>query len=222
MSDERIYLPVCLYPHTAYRRSDVMRSIYKTYFAQAAASLVVVADDLLAYDSIVTGRFWTVEGALIKARRQGNELLRMVNRVRKTVPGVRRNSLHVWRDLTENEDFRALARAVDRFPNDDPGFNDVLAAFIDCRVQRFGWKQDPEVYAWERRYAVEEIAMSIYTTEMLGYSTEIWEKATNAGEPDPLGFLYAERNPDVRAWTGQDTTARRLRVLDLETCMASA
>jgi hypothetical protein len=54
--------------------------------------------------------------------------------------------------------------------------------------------------------------MSMFCTEVLGFSDEIWEKPVSPGVPDPLGLIYSDHRDLVARTTGRPAT-RTLRFL---------
>ena len=54
--------------------------------------------------------------------------------------------------------------------------------------------------------------MSVYATEILGYTTELWETPPPYGQPDPIRVLYARHAPLLEGIVGT-TALRRAQVV---------
>src|SRR5262249_59589773 len=57
------FIPVCLYPHTKYRTRAGVIYLLEKFELRSCDYLIVVADELLFLDRLVTGRFWTIDQA---------------------------------------------------------------------------------------------------------------------------------------------------------------
>jgi hypothetical protein len=175
--------------------------------------LIVVADRLLAYDNLVRGRYWSYDSVFVKARREASQIVRLIEHVAAKAKARSTGKIVYWDQIAEMEQFNqfsqrmrteflgveALATAVDRFAKG--------------RVERFGLGSSPERERdFEREYLLSEVCMSVYCTEVLGFSDEVWERPSKPELPDPLGLLYHDHADVVVRVTGRPAR-RRLQFL---------
>jgi hypothetical protein len=209
----RYYVPVCLYPHTKYRTKAGATFLFERFLADSEQYLIVIADRLYALDRLVTGRYWNYDSVFIKARREAGEVMSLFERIAKRAGAARNGKIVYWDDIAAGEAFKRFAGGVRTELSANAALLSSLEAFVKLRVDRFGMGSDHAKEAeFEREYLLSEVAMSMYCTEVLGFSTEVWEKPVSQGVPDPLGLIYSEHRDLVARTTGH-AAARRLHFL---------
>lgn len=60
----------------------------------------------------------------------------------------------------------------------------------------------------EYDYLFSEITMSIFLTELCGYTDEIWEKPQNESMVDPIDILYRDEQDSLRNILSIDKSKR--------------
>ncbi len=209
----RCYVPVCLYPHTKYRTRAGATFLFERFLIDSEQYLIVVADRLYALDRLVTGRFWNHDSVFIKARREAGQVSSLLERVAKRADAARNGKIVYWDDIAAGDAFKRFDRSVRAELSADAALVSSIEAFVKLRVDRFGMGSDHAKEAeFEREYLLCEVSMSMYCTEVLGFSTEVWEKPVSQGVADPLGLIYSEHRDLVARTTGHAAT-RRLRFL---------
>lgn len=208
------FIPVCLYPHTRYRTRTGLGALIEKFALDRNGHMIVVADFLLALDNLVTGRFWNPDMVFDKARRQGAEIFNLIRKTARQHDSDKAMSLKYWDEVAATKDFKDFLPRITAACKACEPFRTVVEEFVQTRIDRFaGGDAGNRQYQAETDYILGEISMSVYCTEVLGYSTEIWEKPMEPGAPDPLGVLYT-RHPDlVRQVCGKDRLDRRLEFL---------
>lgn len=79
----------------------------------------------------------------------------------------------------------------------------AIEEFVRGRIDRFGLGAAPDrERGYEREYLLSEVCMSAYCTEILRYSTKVWERPPARDVPDPLKLLYDERKELVERVIG--------------------
>jgi hypothetical protein len=210
---KRYYVPVCLYPHTTYRTKAGATLLFDKYLVDSEQYLIVIADRLHALDRLVTGRYWSYDSVLIKARREAGEVSSLFERIAKRADAARHGKIAYWDDIAAGEAFKRFNKGLRAELSSNAAFVSSLEAFVKLRVDRFGLGSDHDKEAeFEREYLLSEVSMSMFCTEVLGFSDEIWEKPVSPGVPDPLGLIYSDHRDLVARTTGRPAT-RTLRFL---------
>jgi hypothetical protein len=210
---KRCYVPVCLYPHTTYRTKAGATLLFDKFLVESEQYLIVIADRLHALDRLVTGRFWNQESVFIKARREAGQVLSLFERIAKRADAGRHGKIVYWDDIAAGEAFERFNRGVRAALSANAALVSSLEAFVKLRVNRFGMGSDhAKEAAFEREYLLSEVAMSMFCTEVLGFSDEIWEKPVAQGAPDPLALIYSDHRDLVARTTGH-AAARTLHFL---------
>jgi hypothetical protein len=118
-----------------------------------------------------------------------------------------------WDEIAETAEFSALADRLRRELLEDDMLASEIDEFVTGRVTRFGLGGAPErARDYEREYLLSEVCMSVFCTEMLGFSNEVWERPPAADIPDPLKLIYNVRPELVARVTGRPV-ARALHFL---------
>jgi hypothetical protein len=210
---KRYYVPVCLYPHTTYRTKAGATFLFDRFLADSEQYLIVIADRLHALDRLVTGRFWNHDSVFIKARREAGQILSLFERIARRADAARNGRIVYWDDIAAGEEFKRFARGVRAELSTNPALVSSLDAFVKLRADRFGMGSDHEKEAeFEREYLLCEVSMSMFCTEVLGFSDEVWEKPVSPGVPDPLALIYSDHRDLVARTTGR-AAVRTLRFL---------
>lgn len=205
----RYFVPVCLYPHTQYRTNAGVSALFEKCELRRHDHLIVIADRLLVLDRLVTGRYWTANSALIAARREAEQISRLINRVSHKSDAQARGRIVFWDDIAETPDYAAFASRLQKEVLGDDTLATTIEKFASKRVKRFGLGAAPDrELGHEREYLLSEVCMSVYCTEVLGYWMEVWERPPAPDVPDPLKLLYADRRALIEHVTGR--SARRV------------
>ena len=193
----RYFIPVCLYPHTKYRTSAGVAALFETFALHSHEHLIVVADRLLVLDRLVTGRYWTIDAVTAKARQEAKQIIHLIKKVATKAGAQTSGRIVFWDEIAEAEDFAGFAKRLRGAILADDLLADAINEFVERRVARFGLGSAPDQEReYEREYLLSEVCMSVYCTEILGYSCEVWERPPTPDIPDPLKLLYDER-PDL-------------------------
>jgi hypothetical protein len=188
--------------------------LFTRYVSRARATFILIGDDLHAYNLIARQRYFEEESAFRIARKQGADLFRMVRRVSRGFKGTD-VVIESWQTTSARPEFQHLLDAFRATVVQNIDIASVVQEFVSYHVKRFRWRSDDSGYFWEHRYLIEEMAMSMFVSEKLGYSLEIWEALPRSGLADPIGYLYRERPDVVRSLVGKRHLDRTLGVLAL-------
>lgn len=206
-ADARYFVPVCLYPHTKYRTAAGVRALFDKYALRAHDHLIVVADRLLVLDRLMTGRYWTVSSAVNKAKQEGRQILSLISRMSNRAGARARGTIVCWDKIAETAQYLDFAQRLQHAVLADQLLAEAIQAFVERRVERFGLGVSPErEQGHELEYLLSEVSMSVYCTEMLGFSNEVWERPPRADVADPLKLLYDERHELITTLTGHPAT----------------
>lgn len=183
--------------------------MFAKYELRSHDHLIVIADRLLVLDRLVTGRCWTANSALIAARREAEQIFRLINRVSHKSDAQARGRIVFWDDVAGTADYAAFASRLQKEVLADDMLATTIEKFASKRVNRFGLGAAPDrELGHEREYLLSEVCMSAYCTEALGYWMEVWERPPAPDAPDPLKLLYADRRDLIERVTGR--SARRV------------
>jgi hypothetical protein len=203
-STARYFIPVCLYPHTKYRTSAGVVALFENFALRSHEHLIVVADRLLVLDRLVTGRYWTIDSVTAKARQEATQIVRLIKNVAFKAGAQSRGKIVFWDEIAEIGEFSEFSALLRGTILADDLLAGAIEEFVEQRVSRFGLGSEPErEREYEREYLLSEVCMSVYCTEMLGYSREVWERPPPPEIPDPLKLLYGERPDLVERLTGR-------------------
>jgi len=210
---DQYFVPVCLYPHTKYRTAAGVTDLFEKFQLSQHGYLCVVADRLLVLDRLVTGRYWSENSAVIKARKEGEQILKLIRNVARKLKAHEPGRVVFWDEIERREDFPDFASALRTAVLADATMAAAMDEFVDRRIARFGLGSDRgKERGYEREYLLSEVCMSVYCTEMLGFFNEIWERPPHPDVPDPLKLLYDRRRNIVSSVTGRPA-ARALSFL---------
>ncbi len=210
---ERYYIPVCLYPHTKYRTKAGIEALSEKFCLPEREFMVVVADYLLALDRIVTGRWDKRQNIYRVARRDAQQVFKLVRKTLNLRELAEQGKVLYWDDVADDSDYQEFSKAVTDAVTAHAGMSIEIDKFVAARTERFGLgaNREEENQA-ELRYLISEVTMSMYATEILGYTTEIWEKPPARDVPDPLRVLYEQYPEVVESIIGR-SHLRKLRFL---------
>jgi len=204
MNSRRFFIPVCLYPHTKYRTHAGVRELFEKYQLRSHDYLIVVADRLLVLDRLVTGRYWSLASATAKAKQEAEQIFKLVTRVSHKMKAQTAGRIVYWDEITEAAEFCVFADRLRREVLADDLLCAEIDEFVTRRVTRFGMEGGSQHECeYEREYLLSELCMSVFCTEVLGFSHEVWERAPAAEVPDPLKLLYGVRPELVARVTGR-------------------
>ncbi|MDH5543698.1 MAG: hypothetical protein OEY64_12120 [Nitrospinota bacterium] len=190
-----------------------MKYIFTNYLLPAEAGVIMICDDLHAYNLILNGSCSTIEQAYKKAYMQAENLHNMLTNIHRKFPESEQISIVRWIDIAGQKECKKLLKNLHQFVNNDNNFRDIINKFILLNLNNFRWNGNKETLVWEERYILEEIMMSIYITEILGYPRELWENAPKPEIPDPIAYLYNNRPDVLRMLTKKNILERKLEIL---------
>ena len=191
----RLFLPICLYARSVYRTRKGMQAVFSQYLPTASAALVLVCDDLHALNQLMVQRYRDSTSAQHAARAQGARTVRQVYNVLDRMKHAETDvAVHAWRELAEDPRFSILLQKIRSLHREDVAFARLVASFVGRHNEILRRVLHPDAMGIELNYLLNEIAMSIFVTEVLGFNTEVWEAAPKRDMPDPLAFLYQNRS----------------------------
>lgn len=210
---DRYFVPVCLYPHTKYRTAAGVTALFEKYIVSSREYLIIIADRLLVLDRLITGRYFTVNSAISKARKEAEQVSSLIERIVRKVGVGAAGRVVFWDEVADTAEFGEFALQLRQAVSADAFLAGAIEEFIDRRVKRFGSGSEPgREREHERDYLLSEVCMSVYCTEVLGLCNEVWERPPAPNIPDPLKLLYAHRPELVTEVTGRPAV-RKLHFL---------
>jgi hypothetical protein len=195
------------YPHTKYRTSAGVAALFQKYELRSHEYLIVVADRLLVLDRLVTGRYWTIDSAVSKARQEATQIVSLIKRIAYKVGAQANGRIVFWDEIADTAEFLEFAQRARTAVLEDAMLGKAIEEFVELRVERFGLGSAPErERGYECEYLLSEVCMSVFCTEVLRFGTEVWERPPAPGIPDPLKLLYQYRPVLVEHLIGRPAT----------------
>lgn len=208
-----LFVPICLYTTSFYSKKRNIHLLLTDYVQKSVASLILICDDLHAYNLLIRLRTITEQDAFTRANNYRNNVHAMLSKALARHKHLSSLSISRWQELSSSDGYQQLYRALQDEMKVDQELTQIVDGFVFSHVRRFDWRLDPDALRWERRYLLEEITMSIYATEFLGYHRELWEAPPNESFPDPLGFLYSKRSTLIKSLIGRQLLHRKLEFI---------
>ena len=200
---KKLYVPMCLYPHTKYRTKIGLETLFDTFLLSENQYLIILADVLQALDNMVTGRFYSQKSVHIKARRDAEQIARLVKKVAKSRSALSTGKIVFWDDIAQTQGYINHSTQLREAILSVEHLSQEINSFIMKRIERFGLGASlKKEYLYEQDYILSEICMSTYCIEVLGYHTEVWERPLKEDAPDPLKILYAHHSNLLEGITG--------------------
>jgi len=198
--DLAYFCPISIGNHYYSRRR--MAQIVERFLRAADASLILVCDTL-RYLAYVANPEISEESAAKKAARETRELERMIGNAGAT----ELESCRVARLSTfcEQEEFTLF---VDRFAATFGKLKDVnqeIENLVSYYLNRYYNRHNSEVELVERRNIILAASISLYCTELLGYSRELYKQIEGGLQP----FLYSHRAEQLREFLGKKALERQ-------------
>lgn len=197
-----IFVPICLYSTSFYYQKRNIEYLYDNFLKFFPKSLIVIADDLKAYNLIIRNEENDSLSAIERARKKGDEIRNMVENSLKKFND-NRIQITKWIDLKETKSFKQIFENVKNEIEADPDLEIIVEQFIKYNLHKFSAEGESDSHIYERLYIFEEISMSIYATEILGFTTELWEKIPEKHSPDPLKYLFENKRSTLKRITGK-------------------
>ncbi|MBT5496106.1 MAG: hypothetical protein HOK54_10220 [Alphaproteobacteria bacterium] len=204
MASDKLYIPVCLYPHTSYRTKAGVEHLMTAMTLGERDFLIVIADHLLALDRIVTGRVVTEKNVYRTARRDAEQVYRLIRRTLQRADIDVEDRLQYWAHIGEDPAYGEFSSMLRDAVSRDSGMTAEIDRFVDARIKRYAMgSNDTAERAAQLDYLMSEVCMSVYCSEILGYETEVWERPPKPEVPDPLKVLYASHRSIVEGVIGK-------------------
>ena len=151
-----------------------VKALFDKYALRNHDHLMVIADRLLVLDRLVIGRYWTVSSAVNKAKREAKQILSLINRVSYRAEAQARGTIVCWDEIAETAQYSNFAQRLQHAVLADQMLAETIQAFVERRVERYGLGELPERERdYEREYLLSEVSMSVFCTEVLGFSHEV-------------------------------------------------
>lgn len=190
-----------------------MKHVFQNNIERDGKAFVLVCDDLHAINQLMVLRYKEWTSAEQAARYQGALRKRQAENTLEALDLGAQATVRVWREVACEERFAKMFSQVEELASSDPRFSEILQRFVGSHNDILRRVLHPQAAELERSYILNEIAMSTYVTEILGYPTEIWETAPKQNLPDPLGFLYRERTDWLMNILEVSKLSRQLRIV---------
>lgn len=215
--EENLFVPICLYSKSFYYIKDNIEYLFKEIITQYDKSVLIIADDLRAYNLIIKKEESSIDIAYNKARNRGSEIRNMILKVLEKVDENDNIKIHFWKEISGLEKYIQLKNKIETLIQSDSNISCEIDRFIEYNLSKIAKENNSLITAYEYRYILEEITMSIYMTEVENYTTELWEKRLNLDEPDPIQFIYENYSRDLMDILDSNKLKRKLITLEEKT-----
>jgi len=203
-------VPICLYPKSVYKSETSLDILATKYINNSSKTLILICDYLSAYNSIIMGSAMSFEHALFKTRHESSYMLQLFGNMSQ-----RHNitlDIRMWGQFYQDPRFRMHLKRMKKLIKSSVEFENSLHSFISEHLKSMRCNVYKSTYKWEERYVTEEIAMSTYITEILGYSLELWEDYYKSENilVDPIAYLYSTFKDSLLEVLSKQTLERKL------------
>jgi hypothetical protein len=203
---EKLFVPISLGNH--FYSSKVLKFISTRFLEGAAAAVILLCDRLRYISYQIRGETNNTE---IESRiaKQAAELRREISNV-----GLNRHPntrVENWSILCTDPRYGAVLEALERLVEENHVIQKTLVDLAYQRIYRFRdpYKPIVDYLPLQRRYLIEESAMSMFVTEIMGYPVEIYRDGGGF-----VDFLYANYEQQLKAISGKDSLERRFVPLE--------
>lgn len=188
-----------------------MEHVVKSWILSVDGSFVVICDGLFAYNlfSKFPERGW--DDAVVRAKQRGENLHKMVAGVLRREGCIRKAILVDWADVADRVDFRRFRDKITDLVRENPLARRICDNFVSKHARAAGSVRQDFFEENEWNYLLNEISISIFVTEKLGYFMEVWEPISDTNAFDPIATLYSEIEGEILEILGV-SKLRRLRI----------
>jgi len=215
MNNSGIFIPICLYASSFYYKKRNLEELERKILIKYDKALVIIADDLRAYNLIIQNKEVDINEALKKSTHRGNEIENMINKFFKNRTSKSFITLNKWNFYIHNPIFIKIKSLIEREIENNLILKNIVLDFISYNLKKFGVDQNIKNNFYEFKYITEEITMSIYVTEILNYNTELWEKQ-DIKTPDPISEIYLNCSDFLKKIINKNKLHRNLIYLNSE------
>ncbi len=86
-----------------------MTALFQRYILPSREYLIIAADRLLVLDRLITGRYFTVNSAISKARKEAEQVASPIGRVARKVGAGASGRVVYWDEVAETAEFSEFA-----------------------------------------------------------------------------------------------------------------
>lgn len=193
------FIPVSLgNPFYSSRRVEL---IVERYVITSRASIFFVCDRLRYLALKAQGE--EDAKASIRVLKITSDTVRMIEKSTSIVGS--RVRVVTWEFVECKPMYRDLVIEIERMLEVDEEVKAFFSQYLKHLVWKFYSVGDQNTWQWQRRYIVEETAVSIYMTEVAGYNHELYVRH----EYGLVDFLYKFRREALRSFLGKKRLMRR-------------
>lgn len=206
-SQRNFFLPVCLYATTKYRQKSFFENLLMNLTANYKNGLILVCDEARVFDLLITGKCINENEARAKATADGKNILRMIENL-LSGHNYRQLSLSNWNAVSSSPRYAELEESIVKALANDAEFSEVFESYARALLRKLRRPKAVDIFNYEMRYLLNEVVMSIYVSEILGFPDEIWEVKAIEKPIDPITFLYEDKKILVSEWIGKSVLRR--------------
>lgn len=212
----KLFIPVCLYSQSAYRRKDNIDQLLTLIAQRDEGAFILIADFVHVFFLLLTSKSDTFEEAMDKAKQDGANVHRMIENRLSRLGGEIDVLLSYWSDVSACKDYLSLKERVVNAAIVDEKFANVVKVYGEKSLEKLRIRKTEKHSGYERNYLLNEVAMSLYVSEVMGYPIEIWENKPLSYVSDPITYLYTENRNLLKTLAGKDDLQRVQKYVDLK------
>ena len=212
----RVFFPICAYSRRLQSRAQATR-IVSLIASEVDAMLIVIADSLQTIN--LQQRGFTPIEAERRCRITCDNTKKMYESI---VEEIRSENVQIVLQsvLCQWEDFLIVQARLRQNVFENEIFKREATRFSNYSANHFQWVRGGGSHEREVAYLHLETCTSIFTTERMGFVTELWEKLPAKKQPDPIGLAYASLASEICLALSKPSLEREL--VDLDTFLAAA
>jgi hypothetical protein len=207
---QRAFVPICSYSRRLHARVSATHAL-ALVTNQFSESLILIADSLQEINLMRKGLSPSV--AARNANIDASNLTSMCNTIVRS-NGWKNLAIVRMSEVLASEDLQRIRDALLWALQREPAFTREAQRFTSWAARKFSWEPVAHAGALEMEYLRSEALVSLYVTEVLGYTCEIWEKLPGPAVPDPLAVAYEAASKSLCIVLQKNTLQRTVISLD--------
>ena len=207
----KAFVPVCLYSNGFFLVKENVRKFLR-YYSNYDEILFVVVDRLYANNLLIKGKVDSEDAASRAYKKRGNDIYCLMQRCVREHISINKPSTNYiikhWDEIAESNEFLNLKERIVREFDNNNALKEYCNAFINQNLSKMTDHVTLDKIRLEHDYLFSEITMSIFLTELCGYTDEIWEKPQGESMVDPIDILYRDEHVSLKNILSIDKSRR--------------
>lgn len=208
---KKAFVPICLYNNGFFLKGENLR-FFLYIFSDYDEIMFVIVDRLYGNNLLIKNKVHNLEEAITSYNKRGGDIYsftnKIVNEYMATYKLPPRIQIVRWDNIASDELYISLKKDIELKFADNLFLSHYSNMFIVNNLKKMTSLITDDKFRLEYDYLFSEIAMSIYMTEFLGYTNEVWEKPQDLTLPDPINVLYSNEKETLYSILKKESSFR--------------